>query len=378
MNEEQLLIEWFAAYLHGFPQKKTWKEVDWKQFEAVALENKVVPLFFELIMKNHPEHFPVTIKEKFKSHASANARAALISASRLLHILRVLESHHIHAVPFKGLMLAEQVYGNMGSRHQGDMDLLVDRGDALQAMRLLGEMGYVSPYRFKEKSFHAFSASRGSIELNSIHGVGVIDLHWDLTNRYATVPYGHACVVKACKTVTLLNRPILTLSDEDLVIVLCFHGAKDRWERLERRFCLAYLIQQHPALDWEQMMEKAARLRASRTVLYGLFLAQRLFGVGLPEHIRREIHCREITFQKIHNSSAADRNSMQKLTATRFDCFHFKLRDNRQDQCRYFFHLLVHPSSVEWGRMPLPPSLTWSYMFARPIRLVAMFFKNRI
>ena len=95
MNEEQKTIEVFAAFLHENALSDAWEDIDWKRFEAVALQNKVAPLLFKHIIKNNPDHFPAAMREKFKSYYSANAHAALRAGARLLHVLHVLEANNI-------------------------------------------------------------------------------------------------------------------------------------------------------------------------------------------------------------------------------------------------------------------------------------------
>ena len=88
------------------------------------------------------------LSELFMSHLRRNVPLS----SELDQLLTLFGAHDISAIPVKGLMVAENCYGNTALRASGDLDLLVSREAVPQAIRLLRERGYV-PCLWRDKRF---------------------------------------------------------------------------------------------------------------------------------------------------------------------------------------------------------------------------------
>ena len=66
--------------------------------------------------------------------------------------------------------------------------------------------------------------------------------------------------------------------------MLCVHGAKHFWDRLGWIFDVAELIVAQP-VDWPLTMRIAAKLKSTRLLLLGLYLAHDLLDAPVPETI---------------------------------------------------------------------------------------------
>lgn len=369
MNQKNGVLKCLSAYFcEDFPYEGPEKG-EWKSFEDEAIKNKVVPLLFCFIIKKFPEKFPSETRDAFTSYYLTNARNTLAGAARLLQVVQLLKSANIQAVPFKGVALAQQVYGDLSLRHLGDTDLLVSQADALRAIHLLESLGYTPTFKINERLFKSYSLSRGGIELVSTDGLGAIDLHWEATSRYSIIPFDYPAISPQLKRVALLNFPIPALASEDLLIMLCFQGAKDRWRSLERLFCLAFLIRNTPEMAWERVMETIKKLHGKRVVLYGLYLSTCLMGIELPRMVMEEIQGLEKHFKKLLTATMSGRYPVDGPDTTRFSWFHFQLKDSWQDRVRFFLRLLFQPSSVEWNTIGLPFPFIFGYRLIRPVRL---------
>ena len=69
------------------------------------------------------------LRERYHS----NARRNLFLVSELLKLLKLLESHGIGAIAFKGPVLALYAYGNLSLRQQLDLDILVRKRDIFES-----------------------------------------------------------------------------------------------------------------------------------------------------------------------------------------------------------------------------------------------------
>src|SRR3954470_1778191 len=84
----------------------------------------------------------------------------------------------------------------------------------------------------------------------------------------------------------IAGREMLTLSDEDLMIVLCLNGAKDCWERLDRVCDVARLLAKSAdTLNWPGVFAHASQAGVARMLRVGLQLASTLLDAPLPDPV---------------------------------------------------------------------------------------------
>jgi hypothetical protein len=102
-------------------------------------------------------------------------RLSVAHAQATLELLQALEGAGIAAVPLKGPLLAEDLYGDPGLRFSSDVDLLVDVSQLEDAVAVLREQGYgpsadVDWQDARPLLHHALPPERP--------GLPPLDLHW--------------------------------------------------------------------------------------------------------------------------------------------------------------------------------------------------------
>ena len=98
-------------------------------------------------------------------------------------------------------------------------------------------------------------------------------------------------------------------ADEDLLLMLCVHGSRHGWYKLEHLASVAELVRRSPALDWEAVWRRADAMHCGRMVAFGLLLAHALFDAPLrPEAARtwRSGPLRAMARQIVRDSGTAD------------------------------------------------------------------------
>jgi hypothetical protein len=200
-------------------------------------------------------------------------------AGELVKLLEHLHAHGLSAVPLKGPLLASSVYGNLALRPFGDLDVLVRKEEVGRTRALLTARGYS---RWDEGGDEARHLERGYQD-NFVRRDGevVVELHWGITRRHFSVRLEPAQLWERLTETRLLGRAVRTLAPEDLVLVLCIHGARHLWDRLVWVCDIAELLRTLP-VAWEELLERAAALGTERILLTGLLLAHRLLGAPLP------------------------------------------------------------------------------------------------
>ncbi|GAG91885.1 unnamed protein product, partial [marine sediment metagenome] len=84
-----------------------------------------MPLLYQSLKKTCPEAVPDDTLEQLRAYFLTNAKRNLFLTGKLLRLLELLKDNGILAVPFKGPVLAESVYGDLSLRQFADLDILV-------------------------------------------------------------------------------------------------------------------------------------------------------------------------------------------------------------------------------------------------------------
>jgi hypothetical protein len=247
----------------------------------------VLPLLSRSLHTLGPDLVPHDALTALRDAFQANTQRNLFLTGTLLKLLRLLEAHGIAALPYKGPVLATLAYGNVVLRQFGDLDLLVHPQEADRAKALLWTQGYRWP---DGRPPARFPRLLKVYELVRPDGHVLVELHWALTSATFFFPLDSALLWTRLETVSLLETPVRSLALEDLLLILCVHGAKHHWSPLGWIGDVAALLRVTPQLDWARCLAQASRLGGTRMLALGVHLAHDLLGASLPEAVWRWIH----------------------------------------------------------------------------------------
>lgn len=76
-----------------------------------------------------------------------------------------------------------------------------------------------------------------------------------------------------------------TFNNENLLILLCIHGARHNWSRISWICDVSELIQHHK-INWSEVTRNAGKLGVMRILLITLSLVHDLLGTPFPREIR--------------------------------------------------------------------------------------------
>ncbi len=117
------------------------RSLDWELVVRLAEHHNVMPMVYQAL-RDVPDRVPAKVLADLRARFEQNARKNLRLTAELLKILDCLECHGVEAVPFKGPVLAELVYGNLALREFSDLDVLVPAHDFLRAKEAVSALGY--------------------------------------------------------------------------------------------------------------------------------------------------------------------------------------------------------------------------------------------
>jgi hypothetical protein len=198
----------------------------------------------------------------------------------------------------------------------------------------------------------------------------VVEIQWDIVPRFFSLTLDRDGLERRLVTTTILGMETRTLSAEDLLFVLCVHGGKHAWSRLEWVCGVAELLRVHPQLQWDLVVSLAARAGAIRMLLLGLTLARDLLEADLPAAINRMIDADAAVAALAADTLAqmfSDRLAAQGAFARAR--VQMRMRERWSDRIRYGVRLSSTPSARDWAILPASPA---SRALAYPVRMTRL------
>ncbi len=309
--------------------------------------------------------------------ARHQAYRSLGLARELITLLDLFERHHVKTVPFKGPVLAVQLYGDAAARRYDDLDIIVPERQFDQALALLHARGYEPSPELRRSPLHRWLRLEGQCHLlrNSVR----VELHFALGSFGFPVPLGFDTLWSRLESVRLGGRIVRTMSREDLVLYLAAHGAKHAWERLQWVLDFAQLLRTSPALEWSRITARARSCGEERMLLLALRLVRDLLGVSPPQGLEPRVE----GDRKVRALASGVRARL--LDARTFSepswkrrVFHLRVMERLRDRARYAGHVLFTPGPAEWAMLPLPDKLAWLYYVLRPMRIAGTYVRGLV
>jgi hypothetical protein len=330
----------------------------------------MMPLLYRHLNFVCPQSVPTAILNSMREEFIANSQTCLYLFSELRNVLRLFDENGITTVAFKGPILSVAVYGGMALRQAGDIDILIEPGAFRQAKDLLSSVGYRLHPPLTESQLASQLRSHCEIEFWS-NGVSVVDLHLGLSPKSFHFGLDSQRVIERSKTISIQGTSLLTFSNEDTILYLCYHGSKHYWSRLEWISSLAEFIRSTEEIDWSIVIARANRARARRMLTTGLILAQALGDVDVPDSVfpsRAELESlREYTAEIQRGLFAREPGPLGSLEM--FRC-NLRIMDRNRDAITSFLRSIFVPTISDWEALTLPAILYPVYYLFRPLRLM--------
>jgi len=344
------------------------RPLDWERFLNLVDHHRVVPqVYGQLSVLAHL--VPARQIESLRLRYRDNARKALWFTGELIRILGHFESLGIKALPFKGSVLAQILYGEVTQRQFGDLDILVRAADVPRARAALLNLGYRPEIELATHQEHAFIAAGYECPFHSAHGPNLLELQWRIAPRFYSVEFEVADLFERADEISLGGRPMRTLCAPDLLLALCVHAAKHVWVQLSWLCDIAQLARSGQ-LDWNAIQEESRRLGIERIVALNFVLAHKLLGSPVPPAIQkclRDDPSTTVVGDEILR--VIERSTHYNTESLSYFRLMMRLRERRQDQARFLWRLAVTPSVSEWSAVRLPKPLQPLYRLVRLSRL---------
>jgi hypothetical protein len=380
-SEEELILLSVRTYrdTHVIERLKVLlrSSIDCDYLFQTALRHGVAPLVYWILHETCPDAVSVEVLNRFRDHFKNIAWRNVFLTGELLKFLKLFASHQIPAIPFKGPALAISIYNNLALRDFGDLDVMIREEDIPQVGQILIANGYRPQFRLTQVQEANLPKYRCEQAFTSEDDTVMIDLHWRFDPPYLSFSVKPQLLENTLETVVLGGKKVLTFPSEDLLLMLCMHGAKHRWERLGWICDVAKLLEVKKTLDWGRVLKHAEALGCQRMLFIGLFLANRVLGANLPANISHQMEtaliAKSLAIQVEKNLFSSLKGFRKNFKET---IFYLKSMEKLGDRVRHFCHLTVVPTPLEWELLPLPKALFFMYYLLRPIRLIGKYCRK--
>lgn len=308
--------------------------IDWMALIEVAKNYRLEMLLYRAVDSRFVELVSPSALEALRNLYDDNRARSLAMTAGLLRLLNQLASEQIPAMPFKGPALGAQFYGDIALRIYGDLDVLVREGDVAKVTGIMRDQGYreVGMSLSWERSF--------------VHETGVsVDVHWSIAEKIHQFPLTADELWARRATIVLAETPVATLCAEDALLVICFNGLTEDWQRCDRIADVAELMRTSSAIDWPKFLDMCRRCGCERLVLVGLHLAKELFLVKLPE-------CVELRLQ-------AHRKSIARAGYAIDEFIDFVVTSTRRRQGFDHWRHTLRMRERQWQKIPYYQSLAY-------------------
>lgn len=341
--------------------------LDWDRVVTLAEAHGLLPLFYEQAVAGSVP-IPADRFGALRARASRHACHSLKLAAEMAALLNLCATHEIDAVPLKGPVLAQTVYGSVSRRQFRDLDLLIRAVDMPRTLELLTARGYLmelEPEVWARRTTHHVAG------VHARSGIRV-EVHHQLVMPRAGLRWGYEEVEPGLACSSFGGSQVSTLGEDDQILYLCEHGAGHAWSRLEWIVTIAEIARR--LRDWDPIWSRAAQRGATRR-LHAMFrLASDLAGApALSSPFASEDRPTERANHRVVRRLL---RTPDRIHASAFESLRY-LVDTETTTLRRLgrtARTLLLPTADDGVFARLPRALWPGYYLLRPVRL----FRQRV
>ena len=351
------------------------QSIDWKILLDLAGHHGVESLLYQRL-SSMAEFIPADEMRALQQGYQTNLHKAMLLSLELIRIYDLLSSRGLKVLAYKGLALAQTVYGDIALRHAGDIDILIHASDFSRIRDVVQELGYTPHTRLPESQERVYLKSGYECAFDGTAGPNLLEVQWAIQPRFYAVDFDMDGLFRRGVTVPVAGRPMQTPCAEDLFIVLSLHAAKHVWGRLIWLCDLARLMSL-PTLNWTWIAEQAKDRRIVRILRVGMLLANRMLGAPIPAAAEASLPqdgAAQAFAEEIEPSIA--RETLFDVESYEYFRLMLRLRESNADRLRFLARLIFTPGPGEWEAIQLPALLSPLYRLVRLFRLTARLLRT--
>ncbi|MFA5353929.1 MAG: nucleotidyltransferase family protein [Thermodesulfovibrionales bacterium] len=367
--EQQMLISTLHEQGEDTVKALILKGLDWNYILNTANEHGIIPLLYSKLKSLSIGNIPLN---ELKTLYLRNLQKNMAMTKAILETTEALETHGIRAVPFKGPVLSQQLYHDIGLRQSADIDLLIFKEHYNKAKEILLARGYEPQFKLNRRQ--EFEFLRYRYEMPFIHkATGLnIELHWNIAQSFFHFDLYRSGLWERLQPTAFAGKTVFSFSTEDMLLYLCFHGSKHGWERLSWIYDIMKIIKTWP-LDWQYLLRKSDELDSRKHLLLGLHLAALLWEAEIPSSASEKIEeDPQLSALALYVLDGLFREGPKRSAVSNTIEYRLRLLKKNKHKLNHLLHKLFVPRLPDWETISLPDRLYFLYYFIRPLRLLLL------
>ena len=345
------------------------RDLDWHRLTKLAKQHELIPPLYKTLKLN-PDHIPVAVLAALEQASLFCTHHSLKLVAELEQLVAQFKHEGVTFRLHKGVALAQLLYGDVAARVSKDIDIVVARTDLIRAKHLLQARGYVDAKGLQPQQERLLYQQANQQNFHQPAKAIFLELHWQFLPPY--FQFSEDAFWSSPAQHSLGSVTVPTLALEQLLVVLCIHGAVHRYSRLKWLLDIAVLLQTQ-TLDFKKVAELAASSNAQRAVALSLNLADSIFAVRTPEDLltrqRNSAQVKSLVDKVLADSYAESQDACSALDVS---AFHFHMLEPGSRK-RYIQHLLFEGEHMRYN---LPEQLSSLYRVSRPVRLAFKYLRH--
>lgn len=274
--------------------------ISWKHVLYLAQHHRVILLLKDCLMDVCPEAVPEEIVAAWEDQKKIVIMRNIFLTKEMGRLISLLESRGIQSLALKGPVLAQVAFGDLNLRSYTDIDLLIKPEDFTRVEEIFSGEGYLAKKNLatlNRISKRLYLWQTGQLPFKKGADIFHVDLHSAIMPPLYSYDIQFSELWDRSREVPLSGTPVRTCGPEDMLQILCYHGAKNRWEHLKHIVDVSEYIRAHKDLNWTQVFDRTRKLGGERILLLGLYLTRELLDASLPDEVVKKIEASEIGTQ---------------------------------------------------------------------------------
>jgi hypothetical protein len=233
----------------------------------------------------------------------------------------------------------------MGLRSSVDLDFLIREEDLPRLEEFLEADGYDVASRMQNLSplqRRAYLRLARQISFVDRRRAVGLDVHTNVMPPVFHYGFSFDDLLERSHEVPVGGFQLRVFAPEDTILLLCFHGVKNRWDHLKYVCDVAEFVRAHPDLDWDDALRRAEKTRGERILYHGVSLARTLLDVHTPPEVTRRIE--SAAYLPRLSEIAVDNllhSHLQLLGRRERIEFHLKTQDGLANKARYCMYSVM-------------------------------------
>ena len=260
----------------------------------------------------------------------------------LRSVLNTLDKRAVSVIPFKGPVLTHRLFPDLRYRFSGDLDVLIPPEALDTVITTLQSAGYetVDNQSWLGRQIRTLIHSQHTLARGG--AFFFLDVHTRIMPRLYAYRQAFDALWDRAEPVEISGQTIRCLGPVDQLLMLCYQGVKNRWDRLKYVVDVAAALQAFPR-DGQALMGTARSLSSERSLLLGCLLAQDLLGAPVPAPVAARLAEAPV----VHELAARVTRGLARPQSQGIDAFwdraafQLRVQDSLGPRMRYIGYALV-------------------------------------